>query len=500
MWGITSNPQAPGGAADSLARGLTKTPGKGAIAAWASTGTGLVSGHIPLNQGFYDAIFQDNAPTIGDATNDAKLRLWSTSANLELIDTYLLFGDPALQITITPGAPTGYAPSGMVSTLNPTFTWSAVPNATYYNLVLFEEGGVSSRATGDVITPEVSGSTLILDQFLNADEVCAAGTCSFTPSPSLDLAYGPYSWKVRALMGSDYTEFSSDVDFFNMSVSQPVQPSGTLTSRNPKFKWSPVEEATQYKLRVSQGTTTVKEILIDTPYCPYSYCLYRSPTSLNLANGSYEFSVKAYVGTWGDYGWTKSFSITKPPVPRYPAISTTSPNPKFIWLKVADQTKYQVIIYNNAGAVLLNKQLDATDCGSWVCSYTPEPALALENGTYKWKVRSYNFIWGYYSGLKSFTKVDPPAPVSPSGNTYDRNPMFTWKKVAGATKYTVLLLNSTSTTVRAMVVTSANCGVKYCEYLPDPSLNLAKGTYKWKVKAYHGYYGPYSSPLSFTRK
>jgi hypothetical protein len=493
-------PLPPGGPNDSLARLLTVSSAKGAIASWASTGTGLVTGHIPLNQGFYNAIFQDNSQTIGDATNKAKLDLWATSANLELIDTYLLFGDPALQITITPGAPTGYAPTGIVSLLNPTFTWSEIPNATYYNLVLFEEGGESARTTQDEITPEETGSTLILDQFVNADDVCAAGTCSFTPEPSLELAYGPYSWKVRALMGSDYTEFSSDVDFYNMSVSQPIQPLGVITNRNPKFVWSPVEEATQYKLRVSQGTTTIKEILVDSPSCPYTNCIYRSPTSLKLANGSYEFSVKAYVGSWGDYGLTIGFGIANPPSPKYPAISTTSPNPKFIWMKVADQTKYQVILYDSEGTVLLNEVMDPPLCGTARCRYVPDPELNLVNGTYKWKVRGYNNVWGNYSGLRTFEKVDPPAPISPAGTIKTANPEFTWVKIPGATKYAIKIQKPNGDTVKYLGVDASHCGTTYCNYVPDPSINLANGIYKWRVRAYNGYFGPYSDFLYFTKK
>lgn len=84
---------------EALAEVFTRTAAKGAVASWSPTGLGVASGHDYLNRGFYDALFKNGATTIGEATTAGKLRLWSTGSNLDLLDTYLLFGDPALRIT-----------------------------------------------------------------------------------------------------------------------------------------------------------------------------------------------------------------------------------------------------------------------------------------------------------------------------------------------------------------------------------------------------------------
>lgn len=80
---------------------LLRAPGKGAIASFAPTGEGTTFGHRYLQEGLYAALFQDGITELGAATTAAKLRLWSsTVGNRDLIDTYLLMGDPALRLKV----------------------------------------------------------------------------------------------------------------------------------------------------------------------------------------------------------------------------------------------------------------------------------------------------------------------------------------------------------------------------------------------------------------
>jgi hypothetical protein len=76
----------------------------GAVASFSPTGADIDTGHHYLNIGFFDYTFNNPAPVLGLATQAAKLNLYANSGGyyLELIDTYLLFGDPALQIAVLP--------------------------------------------------------------------------------------------------------------------------------------------------------------------------------------------------------------------------------------------------------------------------------------------------------------------------------------------------------------------------------------------------------------
>jgi hypothetical protein len=81
---------------------VTNAAGKGAVASWSPTGLGVSSGHDYLDRGFFHALFQDGKATVGLAIAAGKLNLFSTGSNLDLLDTYLLFGDPALHIPLIP--------------------------------------------------------------------------------------------------------------------------------------------------------------------------------------------------------------------------------------------------------------------------------------------------------------------------------------------------------------------------------------------------------------
>ncbi|MFN2158872.1 MAG: C25 family cysteine peptidase [Anaerolineales bacterium] len=87
---------------DSTAEVITRANGKGAIASWSPTGLGVSSGHEHLNQGFFEALFYSGASTLGETTYAGKFNLWSTGNNLDLLDTYLLFGDPAMSMPVIP--------------------------------------------------------------------------------------------------------------------------------------------------------------------------------------------------------------------------------------------------------------------------------------------------------------------------------------------------------------------------------------------------------------
>ncbi len=83
---------------EALGELVTRIQGKGAIASWSPTGLGVATGHDYLNRGFFDAVFSQGVDTVGEATLAGKFNLWSTGFSPDLLDTYLLFGDPALMI------------------------------------------------------------------------------------------------------------------------------------------------------------------------------------------------------------------------------------------------------------------------------------------------------------------------------------------------------------------------------------------------------------------
>jgi hypothetical protein len=93
------------GSDTSLAEALLELEDRGAVAVWAPTGLGYPPGHRTLMREFYEAIFQDDQYALGAATTAAKVALYAQSAFwAELVETFVLLGDPATQV----GIPTNY--------------------------------------------------------------------------------------------------------------------------------------------------------------------------------------------------------------------------------------------------------------------------------------------------------------------------------------------------------------------------------------------------------
>ena len=76
---------------------LVTHPDAGAVAAWGPTGLGASPGHQRLSEGFFRAVFSDTVGTVGEATLAGKLNLLGAPVGSDLLDTFVLLGDPALR-------------------------------------------------------------------------------------------------------------------------------------------------------------------------------------------------------------------------------------------------------------------------------------------------------------------------------------------------------------------------------------------------------------------
>jgi hypothetical protein len=71
----------------------------GAVAAWGSSGLASFQGHITLHRGFYTAVRAGHGGTaLGSGALGGKLAVWATGWHLDLLDTFTLFGDPAMTV------------------------------------------------------------------------------------------------------------------------------------------------------------------------------------------------------------------------------------------------------------------------------------------------------------------------------------------------------------------------------------------------------------------
>ena len=90
-----------------LAEALLRAPAGGAIASWASSGQGVARGHDLLDRAFLAVLLQQGTNQVGLAAVAAKAALWveGGGAHVENLDTFHLFGDPALRVALPEAAP-----------------------------------------------------------------------------------------------------------------------------------------------------------------------------------------------------------------------------------------------------------------------------------------------------------------------------------------------------------------------------------------------------------
>jgi hypothetical protein len=91
----------PANGSRSLAETYIFNDNGGAVASYSPTGFGVATGHDWLEQGFFIDVFQNEQTILGDAIVASKEFLYNNAPSGkydDLLDTMLLFGDPALQI------------------------------------------------------------------------------------------------------------------------------------------------------------------------------------------------------------------------------------------------------------------------------------------------------------------------------------------------------------------------------------------------------------------
>ena len=87
----------------SMAEVFLRLPDTGAVAVWAPASLGFASDHRLLMVELYKAIFQGGHSGLGAATTTAKLAAYSQNSFLgEVVETYVLFGDPATPLGMPP--------------------------------------------------------------------------------------------------------------------------------------------------------------------------------------------------------------------------------------------------------------------------------------------------------------------------------------------------------------------------------------------------------------
>ncbi len=272
---------------DAIAEVAPRASGKGTIANWASTGEGVASGHVYLDGGFFEAFFQDGLVALGDATMRGKFELWSTGGALDLLDTYILFGDPALEIVRPDGtnSPPAITEGSSVSvtmsedgspipfslTLNATdpdgdtITWSVSSQAQHGSATASGTG--TSKVIGYSPAANYNGSDSFIIRVSDGsytDEITVNVTLQAVNDPpvAVDDAISteintPVSRTANDLMFNDTDVDNTSAELSITGVSNPIN--GTVVMNSGTVTFTPTTDFTGmagYDYTLSDGALT----------------------------------------------------------------------------------------------------------------------------------------------------------------------------------------------------------------------------------------------------
>jgi hypothetical protein len=287
-------------------------------------------------------------------------------------------GEMSSPLTFTVSGPPAAAvltsPKGVANSTTPTYTWKAVPDATWYYLWVGNK---------------------IATWYTAAQAGCSSGTCSITPATALTA--GTYTWWIQTWNTAGNGPWSSGATF---AVAPPpvaalLSPKGPVASKTPTYRWAAVPSASWYYLRVDDSTGTK----IKTWY---------TPAQANCANStlcSVTPTTAVAVGTsrwWimtsnsaGDGPWSPAatFSLTVPPVATLvsPFGAAKAAGLKFYWSAVPTSTWYCLWIDDSTQAGKVKVWYTAADAHCSVsgpCWVTAPTGLAMGAG--KWWIQTWN--------------------------------------------------------------------------------------------------------------
>jgi hypothetical protein len=349
------------------------------------------------------------------------------------------------------------------STLFPTVSWDAVPDAVTYSiwLVNLDTGLMEAGDTG-------------------------LGTNSFTPSSPLNNA--TYRILVSATNGIGTSPWSDPFDFAvgTAPTTAPDAPTdfsvSGLNSDTPTVYWAPVDGAVTYGVYFIDldANTLIESIngLTSPEFTP--------SVPLSPADGTYRIWVTATNG-WGTSPQSAPFdfeiitsTVVAPDVPTGLYVTNTgSYFPIIYWTPSAGASHYNIWLVNLDTGLLAESATNVS-----ASSFTPSSALtdahyrALVNATNGIATSDWSAPLDFTIGTAPTTVPDVPTGFSVIDTDTD-SPTVSWNASTGALRYNIWFINADTNTLVESVDDLAATSF-------TPSSALADGNYRIFVNAENG--------------
>lgn len=188
--------------------------------------------------------------------------------------------------------------------------------------------------------------------------------------------------------------------------------------------------------------------------------------------------------------------------PLSPSGQLENSTPTYTWAEDLFSTWYKLWIGNSNGDKIFSKWYDATEiCSDGNCSVTTE--TVINAGNYEWYVNSWNEYGKNWSDGMSFSvqgNVNLPSKVthvSPSSESTESTPTFSWNRDSYSTYYKLWIGSSNGDKMFAKWYTASNiCSDGNCSVSPDTEpLN---GDMEWYIKSWNEHGKVWSDGMSFS--
>ena len=376
----------------------------------------------------------------------------------------------------------------------PEFTWTPIPGAVTYELV---------------VDNDTTGEQRVIDE---VDLL----TTSFTPDSPLPVSQ--YTTRVRGVNVAGDVSSWSELQTFRVTTSpEIIAPTGiSVNSSNgtflrtivadatPTFEWTRIDVAEFYELTVRplEGGPDIHEENLTTT-------TFTVPTELPM--GRYRAWVRARIGDGSDLQtqWSVNydFDIGPAPILEGPDFVTYNGLPEFSWSAPLGADQYQIRLddlSNDLDDILcFSTSTTSDDCTRFTSSnaVTPTPADILTGdelgiGRYRYWVRAVTDggLEGRWSAPRTFHVVTRPVITGPTGRLNDSTPTIEWEAAPGAVNYQ-LWINDDSRDIEQVVRVNTISSTSYT--LPG---NLGLGTYSAWVRgeSANGEFSAWSQRTTFT--
>jgi hypothetical protein len=302
-----------------------------------------------------------------------------------------------LSFTVSPPVAATLVPlSGSIPDTTPTYTWNAVPGATWYQL--YVNDSIGNR---------------IQQWYPAADLGCPDGTGICSVTPTLDVA-GSCQWWVQTYNSAGLGPWSAPGSFEAPKLSAPIAASPSPVTPNtttPTYTWNAVPGATWYQLYVNDSTGNKIQQWYPAAHlgCPDGKGTCSVTPSVEMILGPCQWWIQTY-NRVGLGPWSSGKSFTFPPPPSaatqiWPSGTITDTTPAYMWNAVPGATWYQLYVNDSRGNKI-QKWFRASEvgcgAGTGICSVKPTTALAAGAG--QWWVQTFSSGgFGSWSSPLSFT-------------------------------------------------------------------------------------------------